>query len=125
MIALVVWTLFVWLSRVRNVVGNDELDGAGIAWRIGAVVAFCGLAAVVVVAMKTGRPPLRTSVFALAGWTTAFWLIRGIGIVLDDHETGFIVVHTVLMIVSIGLSAWAVAAVREPVPDDPADLVAH
>lgn len=124
-IALVAWTLFVWVSRLRNVIGDDDLNGAGIAWRVAAVVVFCGLAVTVIFAMRTGRPALRTAVIALAGWTTVFWLIRGTGIMLDDHETSFMVVHTVLMIVSIGLSVWAVASVRSPAPDDSADLVAH
>jgi hypothetical protein len=37
-------------------------------------------------------------------WTIAFWSIRGVGLLLGDHEAGFKVVHTVLAGVSIGLA---------------------
>ena len=41
-------------------------------------------------------------------WTVGWWTIRGVGILLDgNHETGFKVVHTVLMVVSIALAMWA------------------
>ena len=37
---LVGWTLFLWISRIRNVLGDDDLDGFGVAWRVGAAAVF-------------------------------------------------------------------------------------
>ena len=39
--------------------------------------------------------------------SVGFWFVRGVGIIADDHTLGFTVVHTVLMVVSIGLAGWA------------------
>ena len=94
---LVGWTCFLWVSRLRNVVGNDELSDAGVAWRVGVVVVFVALAALAV----AGR-----AVPVLVWWTVGFWVVRGGGIILDDHDLGFTVVHTVLMAVSIGVAMW-------------------
>ncbi len=101
-----------WLSRLRNVVGNDELSTAGVVWRVAVVLLFVALASGVVAALRTGRPPLRRSVHALAVWTILFWLVRGTDIALDDHEASFIVVHLVLMTVSIAAAVWAWSTLR-------------
>lgn len=37
-----------------------------------------------------------------------YWAVRATAIALRDHSVGFVVVHTVLAIVSIGLAAWVV-----------------
>ena len=118
LIVLVGWTIFLWVSRLRNVVRDDDLSGAGVAWRVAVVVVFVALAGAVIVAMRTGRPPLRETVTALVGWTVAFWVVRGTGILLDDHDTSFKVVHTVLIVVWIGVAVWAGRAVlASPSPD--------
>ena len=44
---------------------------------------------------------------AFALWTGGYWLVRGTQIILADHSLGFTLVHTVLMVVSIGLAGWA------------------
>lgn len=100
LILLVVWTLLVWSSRIRNVLQDDDLSGFGTAWRLGAAALFLVLA--VAAAVRT-RPWLAV----LVAWTVGWWLVRGIGILVDDHDVGFKVVHTVLMVVSIGLAMWA------------------
>ena len=64
---LVGWTLVLWFSRLRNVLGNDELTGWGVGWRAGVVAVFVGLA----LAATTGR-----LVDALVWWTVGFWLVR-------------------------------------------------
>lgn len=96
-LALVAWSVFLWLSRLRNVLGNDDLTGWGTAWRVIVVAVFVGLA----IAAWTGR-----LVTVLVVWTVAFWVVRGGGILLDDHDIGFTLVHTALMAVSIGLAMW-------------------
>lgn len=95
---LVGWTLVLWLSRLRNVLGNDELNGWGVGWRVGVVVVFVGLA----LAATTGR-----LVGALACWTVGFWLARGGGILIDgSYDAGFKLIHTALMVVSISAAMW-------------------
>jgi hypothetical protein len=108
-LALVVWTFFVWTTRIGNIWRDDDLDTAGKWGRTALAASFTVLAVAVVVALwrRSGPARLAVVVGALAAWTTAVWLVRGTGIVLGDHEVGFKVVHTVLAVVSIILSALA------------------
>ena len=66
---LVGWTVFLWGSRLRNVLGNDELGDAGVAWRVAVVVVFVALAALVAVDAGPWAIPL------LVWWTVGFWLV--------------------------------------------------
>ena len=104
LIALIGWTLFVWVSRIRNIVGDDDLATAGRAGRL--VIALAFIAVAVLVAVLAGRGSRRlTSV--LAGFvvaTVGFWAVRGVEIVLDDHPAGFVAVHSALAVVSIVLA---------------------
>ena len=59
-----------WFSRLRNVLGNDELTGWGLGGVPEFVVVFVGLA----LAATTGR-----LVGALVWWTVGFWLVCGAG----------------------------------------------
>lgn len=106
---LVGWTLLLWASRLRNVLGNDELSNTGTAWRVGVVVLFVVLALVVADAWRRSHDRRRriTAVRVLGGWTIGFWIVRGGGIILDDHDLAFTLVHSVLMAVSIAVAAWA------------------
>ena len=54
----------------------------------------------------------------LVWWTIGYWLVRGGGIVLDaNHDASFKVVHSVLMVISIGTAMWVwraqVASLRD------------
>jgi hypothetical protein len=103
-LALVLWTVLVWLGRVRNAAAGDE----GIAPVLLAAT-FVVLAGAVLA--TRGREP--RLVVALAGWTTAVWLVRIVDIALaSGHGAGFVAVHAVLAAVSIALSVWARRAVR-------------
>ena len=117
-LVLVGWTLFLWVSRLRNVFADDELSAAGVAWRVVVVVVFVAFAGVVIASLRTGRPPLRAAVQALALWTILFWLVRGTAILLDDHEASFKAIHSALMVVSIGAAVWAWSSTRTRAPDD-------
>lgn len=97
LLTLIGWTFFVWVSRLRNVFGNDELSGWGTSWRIGVVVVFVALASLAVNGLLVGL---------FVGWTIAYWIVRGGGILVEDHSAGFKAIHTVLMVVSIGLAMW-------------------
>ena len=110
-LALVVWTFFVWTTRIGNIWGDDDLDTAGKVGRTALALSFTVLAAVVLAALWRGTSPqLRIAVLALAGWTTAVWVVRDASILFGDHDTAFKVVHTVLAVVS---TALALLAVRE------------
>jgi len=102
------WTFLVWVGRIRNIVEDESLSSGGQAWRLGAAGVFVVLAVVVFVARRIRfrwAPPL---LGALVAWTTGWWAIRGIGIILDgNHAVGFKIVHSLLMLGSIGLAMWA------------------
>ena len=104
---LVAWTLFVWVTRTRNILGDDELSTAAAAWRLAVSVLFVALAAGVVVARRTGQPDPGAALAVFVVWTIGYWLVRGVQIIAADHDLGFTAVHTVLMVVSIALAAWA------------------
>jgi hypothetical protein len=110
-VALVVWTLLVWTTRIRNIWGDDALDTAGKVGRTALALSFTMLAvAVAVAALKRAPGALRATVAALAAWTTGVWLVRSVAIVAGDHDLGFTVVHLVLAAVSVALAAWAVSS---------------
>ncbi len=109
---LVIWTLFLWLSRLRNVVANDDLDTMGRSLRLGIAGLFLLLGLLAGVWLWRGRPgPVWIGL--LAGWTVAYWLVRGTAILLDPgHDASFKVVHALLMVVSIGTVLVAALGVR-------------
>ena len=106
------WTVLVWTTRIRNVLGDDALDGGAKAGRVALSLSFTALAAVVVWAALRRVERLRFAVLVLAGWTVGVWTARSIGIVRGDHSAAFVAVHLVLAIVSIGLSWLALRAPR-------------
>lgn len=122
-VALAAWTLFVWIGRVRNIVADDSLSGSGLAIRLALALTFVILAAALAVALlrfvsfarARGYRHSRQIATVLAGFGIVVWLIRGSDILLDSHEVGFKIVHTVLAVITIGLGAqvlrW-VAATR-------------
>jgi hypothetical protein len=125
-IALVVWTFFVWTTRIGNIWRDADLDTGGKVGRTVLALSFTLLAVAVVVALWRRARWTGKAVLTLAGWTIGVWLVRDASILLGDHEVGFKVVHTVLAVVSIALSvfAWreaqAAAAVRSPAEREPA-----
>jgi hypothetical protein len=104
--ALAGWTLFVWATRIRNALGDDELSGGEKAWAVGVATAFTlGGLAVLIAALRRVR--LVPAVRVLAAVTAVYWPIRVVQIALADHDAAFVVVHTVLGVVSVALAAWA------------------
>lgn len=106
-LALVGWTLFVWVTRMNNIVHDDDLSTGGMAWRLGAAAIFVALAVAVAVSLRLAPTRMAPILGVLVVWTVGWWLVRGVGILLDDHDAGFKVVHTILMLVSIGVAMWA------------------
>jgi hypothetical protein len=112
-VTLGVWTLLVWTTRVGNIWGDEDLT-TGEKWgRTGLALSFTVLAVAVGYALYRRRQWLGPAVKALAGWTTAVWAVRALGIATGDHEAAFVAVHLVLALVSVAL---AVLAVREQAP---------
>lgn len=108
-LVLVAWTFFVWTTRIANVWRDADLDAGEKLGRTGLAASFTVLAVAVLVAVWRGSARSRLmAVGALAGWSTAVWVVRDARIIAADHDLGFTVVHTVLAVVSIALSvvAW-------------------
>jgi peptidoglycan/LPS O-acetylase OafA/YrhL len=107
-VALVVWTFLVWTARIANIWRDADLD-TGERWgRTLLALSFTVLAITVVVALgRRLRQATVVAVGALAGWTIAVWVVRGVGILAADHDPGFQAVHTALAVVSIALAVLA------------------
>ena len=109
---LAAWTLFVWTTRIRNVLTDDEL---GTAAKIGGVLlslSFTVLGVAVVWAALRARDRHGRAVRALAGWTVGVWAVRSVGIAGGGHAAAFVAVHLALAAVSVALAWQAVRAVR-------------
>jgi hypothetical protein len=104
--ALAGWTLFVWATRIRNALGDDELSTGAKAWAVGVATAFT-LGGLIVLVAALRRTKVVPAVRALAAVTAVYWPVRVVQIALADHDATFIAVHTVLGVVSVGLAAWA------------------
>lgn len=109
-LALAGWSVAVWGGRVRNVVADDALSDGGRAWRLALAGCFVagGIWVLVLVARRArlAGPAVRL----LAAFTIAVWLVRGTGIVLDDHAGGFKAVHSALAATSIAIAVLATQA---------------
>jgi uncharacterized membrane protein len=106
--ALVGWTFLVWTTRIANIWRDADLD-TGERWgRTLLAVSFTVLALAAAVALwrRLGQATV-VAVGALAAWTIAVWVVRGIGILAADHDFGFKLVHTVLAVVSIVVAVLA------------------
>ena len=106
---LVGWTVFLWLSRLRNVLADDDLSTTGRNVRIGVVVIFVVLALVSAAGLVFRRPK---AMIVLIFWTVVYWFVRGTGILIGDWSVGFKIVHTLLWIASFGAAALAGYALR-------------
>ena len=94
---------------------NDELTSGGRAIRVGVVVIFVvfALAATAAVRKKMSAAVAAKVLLVFVAWTVGYWLIRGIGILIDgDYSAGFKAVHTVLMAVSLTLSVLTARQLR-------------
>lgn len=111
--ALIVWTLLVWTTRIGNIWGDDDLTDGEKWGRTGLALSFTVLALAAAYALWRQASWRRASVVALAGWTIAVWAFRSARIATGDHEAAFIIVHLVLAIVSVALSVLAARRLRK------------
>jgi len=111
------WTLFVWVGRLRNLAAEpgSVLDAS--RWSFIGSLAFTVLGVAVVGAAilalaGISRLALGPVVLALAVLTIGVWALRAVDIAIGDHSIGFIAVHLVLAVLSIGLAVAALVGVR-------------
>jgi uncharacterized membrane protein YhaH (DUF805 family) len=121
LLAFVVWTAYVWASRIVNALGSDtESSGEKVFSVVLSLVLLALTVGVVAVVVRSWKAPLTAGgakvLAAAAGVTIVVWLIRVPQILMTDHGpdvngTAFNIVHTLLGAVSIGLAAlvWQVA----------------
>lgn len=102
------WTIGIWGSRARNIVQDDEL---ALAEQIrsflvaGVLIAFAVGVAITMVRKSTWHFPLLS--LLVAGGIFRF-SIRGTAILLSDEwDVAFKIVHTILWVVTVALSALA------------------
>ncbi len=122
--ALVVWTVFVWTGRIRNALADPDLEGAQRMWPLLLAASFLVPAVLLAFAWvgsrRSGRwidPWASLLVRVLASWTVGVWLLRVADIALGgDWSIGFVVVHSVLGVVSIVLAVWAAVTDRAAAP---------
>jgi hypothetical protein len=104
--ALCAWTVFLWITRIKNALGDDDMTASGKAIAIITALAFLGAAAALAYAHHRSRPGARRGAAAFALVSIVYWIIRAITIVARDHPLGFTVVHTVLALITVALGVW-------------------
>lgn len=109
---LVVWTLFIWGTRLRNAFDDEALVGSERVQAFATAGVFLALALTVAVVLWFRRRSDvgqmdRWVVSGAAAFTMAFWLIRMVTIALGDHTLGFVLVHLVLGLGSMAVSVLA------------------
>ena len=121
--ALTAWSLFVWGSRLRNILADDGVS-FGLGWSVDEVVdalqanVSFGLAVLFILVSlwvlrsayglwRDGAADPLTCVsgaaLALALGNVVVWPIRAVRILGEDWSTGFKAVHTLLAFVSVVL----------------------
>lgn len=118
-LALACWTVFVWGQRITNVLADDDLEGFARSWRLAAAIGFTAVAVVGGVLVLRRRGQARPVLVGLAAVGTLWWIVRGTQTVFADFSVGFKVVHTVLALVTVVLSAlvWRSAKAVGSSPD--------
>lgn len=114
LLSFAAWTLFVWVGRIRNVLADRSVSAGSRAVTVSMSTAFVlGAVAVAVVALRPVTVRTRRRVVAVVGaLTVVVWLVRGADIAFGgDHPAGFVAVHVVLAVLSIGAAGWAWSSV--------------
>lgn len=111
-VVLAVWTLLLWSTRIRNIVDDTALVGWSRTWQFGISVVFIVVAAVLGV-LSLVRPSSAIGLgLILAVFGSGWWIVRGAGVVLADHDLAFTVVHVALAIGTVAISAWLIRGHR-------------
>lgn len=100
-LALAIWTVLIWIGRVRNIVAAD---GAALELLVPLLLVVLGIATLV----RRQVAPL------LAAVTVVVWVIRVPLVLVHHHAAAFVVVHMILAAVSLGLAALTLQRTRRP-----------
>ncbi|CAN5832988.1 hypothetical protein BH24ACT3_BH24ACT3_19030 [soil metagenome] len=116
-LALAVWSLLIWATRIDNIWSDEALDTLDKIGRTALALSFVAFAVAALVLVwrsrRTGFSPVaRLPLVAFAAWTIGVWVVRGGGILVGDHDVAFQAVHSVLAVVSIALAVAVWRAVR-------------
>ena len=98
--ALAVWTVLIWIGRVRNIV---TAHGAIAELLVPALLTALGIVTLI-------RP--KQVAIVLAAVTAAVWVVRVPLLLVHDHDAAFVIVHMVLATVSLALSWWTFTQLR-------------
>ena len=101
------WTLFVWVTRLRNLVRGDES-----AWWFLPAVLFVAGGVLCLVAWRRGREAYAPLLGAFALLGSAYWVLRAVAVVVSDHAVSFKAVHVVLAAVTVALSVPVLQRLR-------------
>ena len=105
---LAVSTLFVWITRIYNLLNDNEISSGERIWSVlVACIFLLAAAAVVKVLMGSWRDRniLNSRLIpAFCIWTVTFWIVRSVGILIAEHDAGFKIVHACIAIVFILLA---------------------
>jgi hypothetical protein len=104
--AFAAWTVFVWGTRISNIIDDGGAVGGGRALDLAVAGGLTILGLVVAVATWRRRPAWALPALVVA--TVAVWAVRAPLILLDpDHGAAFKAVHAALAVVSLALAAGA------------------
>lgn len=116
-VALSVFTLLVWTTRIRNIWTDDSLSTSDQVVRSALSLTFTAFAVAVLwlwwQSRSSGQVPEGASLVVrlFAAWTIGVWAVRVIQIASAGHEAAFVAVHTLLAVGSTVLAVWAARAV--------------
>jgi prepilin signal peptidase PulO-like enzyme (type II secretory pathway) len=112
--AFAAWTVVVWATRIRNILGDDAMERPEKVGRVGLSITFTTLGLAVAVSLwRRLHPAVYALVVGLAGWTTGVWVLMAGSISLDPSHSGrFKAIHFGLAAFSVLLGAAAVVVVQ-------------
>ncbi len=109
------WTLFVWIGRIRNALGDDSMAARVLTGTL-LLCAVNLVGSLVIAAMAWHGRKSEPSValvrvtWVFTAWTTVLWASRITDIAVGgDHPGAFVAVHTVIGLLSIIL--WVITAI--------------
>src|SRR5688572_12707384 len=100
-LGLAVWTVYVWVTAIRNIGGAGTIALACVFFALAALVAI---------------PRTRVqAVLPLLVVTALTWAVAMVRVWFGDYSIGFKVVHSVLAVISVALGWMAVRSVQRDV----------
>jgi hypothetical protein len=104
--ALCGWTAFLWITRIKNALGDDKMSTSGKVIALVTSLAFLGAAGALAFVHLRSRPGARRAAAAFALVSIVYWFVRAATIIVRHHPIGFKLVHTVLALITVGLGVW-------------------